>query len=541
MKRFQNSVFARKSIALGSLLLLGALLFSCLDVRGMALRSASGMSSGLSDIEKHWSKDYVLRLTASGVIAGYPDGTFRPDSVISAAEYVTLLTRAKALPQMDGITSHWAAGNMQAALSAGWYDYDEIPPTGEKFDQTIPRQLAIKILMKALLPDSRGAYSVWAPRIADWKDVAGRYYETTLAAYEEGIAEGDGGYFMPLRGLTRGEAAALLCRGLDRAGAAEAPETTSPGPSPEVSASPIPVRSGGVRENGALKVVKTQLCSASGEPVVLRGMSSHGIQWYEQFTTPAALKALADRGANLFRIAMYTQEGGYLQNPEEIMRKLTSAIDAALAEDLYVIVDWHILSDGNPMTHLDAAKAFFAKIAAAYPNNPALLYEICNEPNGNISWSGDVKPYAEAVIPVIRAISPQSVILVGSPTWSQDIDKAARDPLKFENIMYTCHFYAGTHTQWLRDRIDKVLAMGCPVFVSEWGTSDASGNGGPYPEETERWLAFLNARGISWANWSYCDKNEASAALRPGANLADGISDNELSRSGQLVFPWFER
>ena len=221
------------------------------------------------------------------------------------------------------------------------------------------------------------------------------------------------------------------------------------------------------------------------------------------------------------------------------MRKLTSAIDAALAEDLYVIVDWHILSDGNPMTHLDAAKAFFAKIAAKYPNNPALLYEICNEPNGNISWSGDVKPYAEAVIPVIRAISPQSVILIGSPTWSQDIDKAASDPLKFENIMYTCHFYAGTHTQWLRDRIDKVLAMGCPVFVSEWGTSDASGNGGPYPEETERWLAFLDARGISWANWSYCDKNEASAALRPGATLADGIADNELSRSGQLVFRSF--
>ena len=49
-------------------------------------------------------------------------------------------------------------------------------------------------------------------------------------------------------------------------------------------------------------------------------------------------------------------------------------------------------------------------------------------------------------------------------------DIAANDPLPYSNIMYACHFYTGTHTQWLRDKIDNALSKGIAVFISEWGT-----------------------------------------------------------------------
>ena len=105
--------------------------------------------------------------------------------------------------------------------------------------------------------------------------------------------------------------------------------------------------------------------------------------------------------------------------------------------------------------------------------------------------------------------------------------------------MYTLHFYAGTHGADLRRRIDDVRAAGLPVFISEWGTSRADGGGGVFLKEAEEWLDFLDERGISWANWSLCDKNETSAALRPGTPPDRAWSEEDLSESGRYVFSWF--
>lgn len=241
----------------------------------------------------------------------------------------------------------------------------------------------------------------------------------------------------------------------------------------------------------------------------------------------------------MFRVAAYSSEGGYIADPDGVLERTFAAADNAIAEDMYVIIDWHILSDGDPLTNADYGEDFLKKAAQRYKDSPAVIYEICNEPNGNISWSGNVKPYANRVIPAIRSIDPDAVILVGSPQWSQNVNEAADDPLDFENIMYTCHFYAGTHGQWLRDRIDYAISKGAPIFVSEWGTSAADGNGGVFTEESRVWLEFLRERSISWANWSLCDKNETSAALRPGASADGGWNEENLSESGRFVFDNF--
>lgn len=508
----------------------------CLGLAPVPARAA------FSDVRPgSWYEGAVMEMARSGAVSGYPDGSFRPGQPITAAEFVAITARLAGLSAVQGQCAHWAAGHTQAALQAGWYDWDELPPTGEGFDRPITRQLAVKILMRAFLPDARGDYNTESAKIRDFQALDGRYYEAVLAAYAAGVVSGDpDGNFRPKGSLSRAEACVLFRTVREKAGSTGgAGGQTPPEPPKEEVDRPIQTRQGGVSQNGWLRVAGTQLCNEAGEPVALRGMSSHGLQWYGQFASAGAIAATGDWGANVFRVAMYTGEGGYLSQPDAIRTRVEAAVDAAIANDMYVIIDWHILSDGNPMDHADEAAAFFSRMAKRYQDSPAVLYEICNEPNGNISWSGDIKPYARRIISVIRAHAPRSVILVGSGTWSQDIHLAAADPLEEDNLMYTLHFYAGTHGRELRDRIDSVLSRGLPVFVSEWGTSRADGNGGVFLEESKVWLDFLDRRGISWCSWSLCDKNETSAALRPGAPSNGPWTREDLSQSGQFVFSRF--
>ena len=480
-----------------------------------------------------WYEGVVARMTEQGLLRGYPNGSFGPEDPITASQFVAVAARCACLEPVESQTDHWAAGELAAALKAGWYDWEELPPTGESYDSPISRQLAVKILMRALLPEERGDYTTQSARIRDFSCLEGRYYEPVLAAYQCGVVQGgDAGAFHPRDSLSRAEACALFFRALERREGREPPAEQPE----EQPSQPTVVRAGGVSENGWLQVKGTGLCNETGEPVVLRGMSTHGLQWYGQYANARSVQNTAEYGANVFRVAMYTGEGGYLSQSEAIGRKAYEAVDAAIENDMYVILDWHILSDGDPMSHVLEAETFFAQAAERYADVPNVLYEICNEPNGNVTWSGNVKPYAQRIVSVIREKSPKGVILIGSPTWSQDIHLAAADPVEGENLMYTLHFYAGTHGKDLRDRMDRALSDGLPLFVSEWGTSRADGSGGVFFEESERWLEFLDQRGISWCNWSLCDKNETSAALKPGTSPERGWTEEDLTESGRFVF-----
>ena len=508
-------------------LILALLLLPALPVRAAAAPDI---------VPGEWYEAAVTEMFESGVLNGYPDGTFRPNRTVTAAEFVSVLARQAGLSPAAAQTEHWAAGLLETARNRGWYDWDELPPTGERFDQPIARQLAVKVMMNALYPNAPYDFGTESGKIGDFSQLDGRYYNAVLGAYAVGLVKGDNyGNFHPKSGLTRAEACMMLYRA--KKGSAVQTETPAEPVQTEVTA-----LSGGVSENGWLQVKGAQLCNEAGEPVVLRGMSSHGLHWYPQYTNAQSIRNTAAYGANLFRVAMYTGEGGYLSNPDAVKKQLIAAVDAAISADLYVIIDWHILSDGNPSAHTEEAVRFFTEMAKRYGDNPAVLFEICNEPNGNVDWKRDVKPYAAAVIDAIRAHAPKSVILVGSPTWSQDIHKAASNPLAGENIMYTLHFYAGTHGAELRRRIDDVRAKGLAVFVSEWGTSRADGSGGVFLRESAEWLDFLDERGISWANWSLCDKNETSAALKSGVPNSRPWTAEDLTESGRFVFSrWNER
>lgn len=288
-----------------------------------------------------------------------------------------------------------------------------------------------------------------------------------------------------------------------------------------------------VSDNGWLKIENNTLVNKDGNKIQLKGMSTHGIQWYGKYANEEMMKKLRDEWeSNLFRVAMYTNENGYIQN-RSLENEVIKIVDIAIKLDMYVIIDWHILSDNDPLIYKNESKEFFSKMSKKYKNYPNVIYEICNEPNGNVTWNENVKPYAEEVISVIRENSKNSIIIVGTPTWSQDVDKAAQNPINDKNVMYALHFYSGTHTDYLRQKAKSVLNK-IPIFVSEWGVSDASGNGGVYLEEAKKWTDFMKENNISWTNWSLSDKNESSALLINGSPV-NSLDDKYLSESGKFI------
>ena len=286
--------------------------------------------------------------------------------------------------------------------------------------------------------------------------------------------------------------------------------------------------------HGVLQVIGNKLCDQNGEAVQLKGVSTLGIVWFPQFIDKEGFQTIYDWGGNVVRLAVYTEEyNGYLSggNQEAQKEAIDKGVQAATELGMYVIIDWHILSDGNPNTHKEEAKAFFDEITEKYKDYGNVIYEICNEPNGNVSWE-EVKAYAEEVVPVIRTHDTDAIIIIGTPTWSQDVDIAAQSPVQGNNLMYACHFYANTHKEELREKVEKALDLGVAVFISEYSICDASGNGVINYEEAEKWVAFIEEHNLSYVQWNLANKNESSSIIRPESQAVSGWTEEELSETG---------
>lgn len=291
---------------------------------------------------------------------------------------------------------------------------------------------------------------------------------------------------------------------------------------------------------GPLQVVGASLCDSKGDPVQLRGVSTHGIAWFPEYVNEALFQELHEQwNANVVRLAMYTAEsGGYCTggDREQLKQLVKDGVEYASAQNMYVIIDWHILSDGDPNTYREEAKSFFSEMSAEYGDRDNVLYEICNEPNGGTSWSR-VKEYAEEIIPVIRENDEDAVILVGTPNWCQYVDQAAADPVTgWDNIMYTLHFYAATHKESLRRTYEAAVDAGLPVFVSEFSICDASGNGGIDGAQADAWVETLDRHGTSYVAWSLSNKNETSALIKSSCGRTDGLSAEDLSSTGSWLY-----
>ncbi len=282
-----------------------------------------------------------------------------------------------------------------------------------------------------------------------------------------------------------------------------------------------------VARNGQLRVCGTQLCNARGKAIQLRGMSSHGLQWFGQCNKPSALDALAnDWGADVYRLAMYVQEGGYETDPAGYKTRVDALIAQVSARGMYVIVDWHMLNPGDPWFNLDRAKEFFGYMSRTHASRNNIIYEIANEPNG-VPWSR-IKSYAEQVIPVIRANDPDAVILVGTRAWSSlglsegaGPEEIIANPVNASNIMYTFHFYAASHVAFHRDGFARAIGL-LPLFVTEFGTQEYTGDGPNDFASSQAYLDLMRNNKVSWTNWNFADDMRSGSVLTAGQCAGDG-------------------
>lgn len=295
--------------------------------------------------------------------------------------------------------------------------------------------------------------------------------------------------------------------------------------------------SGGVP---ALHIESGKIVDANGRTVQLTGMSSHGMLWYPQYANANAMQTLKSRGANTFRIAAYSDDesGGYVQKKEETMQFVYLAAENAIATDMYAIVDWHVLRDGNPLANLGSAQEFFREISAHYGDCPNILYEICNEPNGETTWD-DICAYAEQVIPVIRSHAPNAVIIVGTPEYSYSVESVIDKPLDYDNVMYSFHFYAGQFDDYYNEVFNRCEKANIPVFVTEWGINYGS-DGEPALSQAEQFVTVLNRRNISWTAWSLCNKDEVFSAIRPDCVKLSDWEEEDLTDAGKVFFDSFQ-
>lgn len=319
-------------------------------------------------------------------------------------------------------------------------------------------------------------------------------------------------------------------------------------PTPEPTATPAPAypvvdidapEGSPVKEHGLLHVEGTHLVDMYGNIVQLKGVSTHGLAWFPDYVNPDAFAQLKDWGVQIVRLALYTDENmGYCLGDEayqqERKAQLLAGVKYATELGLYVLIDWHILRDGDPNIYKDQALAFFGEISAALAEQPNVLYEICNEPNG-IGWR-QITDYAKEVIPVIRANQPYAPIIVGTSAWSSAVDWAANAPItEYDNLMYTFHFYAAEHRDDRRKLLEDAVKKGLPVFVTEYGLTAANGKNAINEEQGALWMELLDRYQIGSIIWNLSNADEECALIRHDCTKLSGWTDDDLTDQGR----WF--
>ncbi len=308
--------------------------------------------------------------------------------------------------------------------------------------------------------------------------------------------------------------------------------------------------------NGKLSVKNSQLVNQYNETIVLNGISAtngQGIKSLtEKYYNKESLNSIKKWGVNVFRIPIDVDEvyNGYVGLTEYekklLLNRVFEIADICQELDMYVIIDWHVLVSGtsnriaNPNDYLTDALEFFEIVSNRYKDSDNIIYEICNEPSGDeVTW-GEIKKYAEKIVPLIRKQNENAIIIVGTPNWCHNVDDVIGSELtntsgeKYANIMYTCHFYSKDYSYDYTSRIEKAVQNGIPLFFTEFGTATENEKIDTLcPEVSNMMLNYMKKNNISWVNW--CMAEGESLAIVKKGKWDNSLNDNILNDS-RIVF-----
>lgn len=277
------------------------------------------------------------------------------------------------------------------------------------------------------------------------------------------------------------------------------------------------------------------LVNEAGDTVVLNGPSLGWHSNWGRFYNDSTVMAFKEKwGANITRAAIGAHTSGDVVNCYDVdsadaMRKLYTVIDAAIANGMYVICDWH-----SHENRIEDARRFFTAVTEKYGDVPNILYEIWNEPT-EVEWQ-EIKDYANEIIPLIRRKAPNSVVIVGTPRWDQDVDIASESPLGFGNLLYSLHFYAASHGDEYRAKAEKAIANNLPLIISECGSMENTGDGPIGYESWEKWVRLADDNKLSMLMWDIADKDETCSMVTPDASgNAMHWTDSQLKEWARLA------
>ena len=295
----------------------------------------------------------------------------------------------------------------------------------------------------------------------------------------------------------------------------------------------------------ALKTVGNKVVDAKGKTVRLQGVNVPSLDW-----DPAGERVLASIdvaltkwNANIIRIPL-TQDFwfGYHKGQKSQLtatsyQKLVDEVVSRIsASNKYVLLDLHWSDGGVWGSHVgqhampdDNSVLFWKSVAKRFANNPAVLFDLYNEPH-DVSWDvwkngGAVEernddpargkhlmyhtPGMQALVDTVRAAGAKNVVVAGGLDWAYDlrgiVAGSALTDRGGNGIMYATHIYP-----WKKDWDVNVTptVVKYPVFVGEVGTKPWH-EGEPAHENvyTEAWapdvIKYIQTHNLSWTAWSF--------------------------------------
>ena len=328
-----------------------------------------------------------------------------------------------------------------------------------------------------------------------------------------------------------------------------------------------------VAANGKLHVQGSYLLNERGDTVQLRGVASHGLQWFSKFYAAGdAFGAAADQwGADVIRLTLYLSEDGYLTSKTitkaQFDRMIDDYVKVCVQKGIYVILDWHVHKPGYPAYYLPQAKDFFTRMSAKYAKLPNVMWEICNEPSSaplteiqsgqpgvtdpghDVAWS-EIVAYAKEVVPLIKANNPDAVILVGTPSWSSlgisskgnDAWKEiAANKLSYSNVLYVIHYYAASHNF---QAAYEAASQQLPLFSTEWAAAGFQETSSNDEGKGQAYADMLRRRKIGWCYWNYSDGTPGIFATFDSSTAATGPfapGGSNITPTGRLVYKWLSQ